>query len=328
MARCTRDAPQLVNCKWWKRGYCQRGDLCYFRHDPCLLGVDQKADVSTNPSDANATTQITNKPSQPGQAHGSAKEPERCSICLEVPKIYGLLTKCDHVFCLECIRRWRNPKKEDRSSGDSDSSYSGELSAIWGSKSKKSCPLCRKPSRYVIPSAIFPAPPVGTGDSKGTVENEAPSSNQSEPNGKSYATPNPLKTSIVKEYNRSMKRIPCRYFQTAVKNWKQELDEATEKKREAPPFRPGCYFGNKCHYAHIDPQAGQPYIFDAALIKEINRKRSRRKTQRRGWSDLDDYPVFFGDLEPDLEYAFLTAYLETGNDWEIGNNWDVLDDSD
>ncbi|EGD91246.2 hypothetical protein H113_01043 [Trichophyton rubrum MR1459] len=61
MARCTRDAPQLVNCKWWKRGYCQRGDLCYFRHDPCLLGVDQKADVSTNPSDANATTQITSK---------------------------------------------------------------------------------------------------------------------------------------------------------------------------------------------------------------------------------------------------------------------------
>lgn len=119
-----------------------------------------------------------------------------------------------------------------------------------------------------------------------------------------------------------MKRIPCRYFQTAVKNWKQEVDEATGKKREAPPFRPGCYFGNKCHYAHIDPQTGQPYIFDAALIKEIDRKRSRRKTQRRGWSDMYDYPAFFGGLEPDLEYAFLSSFLETGNDW------DILDDSD
>ncbi|EFE32999.1 uncharacterized protein ARB_00086 [Trichophyton benhamiae CBS 112371] len=178
-------------------------------------------------------------------------------------------------------------------------------------------------SKYVIPSAIFPAPPAGTGDSsKGTVENEASSSNQSETNGKSHTTPNPLKMSIIKEYNRSMKRIPCRYFQTAVKNWKQEVDEATGKKREAPPFRPGCYFGNKCHYAHIDPQTGQPYIFDAALIKEIDRKRSRRKTQRRGWSDMYDYPAFFGGLEPDLEYAFLSSFLETGNDW------DILDDSD
>ncbi|EGD99283.1 hypothetical protein TESG_06552 [Trichophyton tonsurans CBS 112818] len=306
MARRTRDAPQLVNCKWWKRGHCQRGDLCYFRHDPCLLSVDRKADAATDSSDANATTQDTNTPSQPRQTHSSPKEPEHCSICLEIPKIYGLLTKCDHVFCLECIRHWRNPKKEDQSSSDSDSSDSGESPAVWGSKSKKSCPLCRKPSRYVIPSAIFPAPPAGTRDSSnGTVESEASSSNQSKSNGKSHTTHNSLKTSIVKEYNRSMKRIPCRYFQTAVKNWKQEVDEATEKKRKAPPFRPGCYFGNKCHYAHIDPQTGQPYIFDAALIKEIHRKRSRRKAQREEWSDIDDYPVFFGDLEPDLEYSYI-----------------------
>ena len=35
----------------------------------------------------------------------------KCNICLEMvlekDQIFGLLDKCDHHFCLDCIREWR-----------------------------------------------------------------------------------------------------------------------------------------------------------------------------------------------------------------------------
>jgi hypothetical protein len=32
--------PAGIDCKWWKQGYCFRGDTCYFRHDEALVGID------------------------------------------------------------------------------------------------------------------------------------------------------------------------------------------------------------------------------------------------------------------------------------------------
>ena len=44
-----------------------------------------------------------------------------CGICMEVimeksPKAeqrFGLLSNCNHVFCLSCIRKWRSAKQFD-----------------------------------------------------------------------------------------------------------------------------------------------------------------------------------------------------------------------
>ncbi|OUM65352.1 hypothetical protein PIROE2DRAFT_7651 [Piromyces sp. E2] len=59
-----------------------------------------------------------------------------CSICSSCPKQFGLLTECDHVFCLDCIKIWRRTD-----------SVSRELT--------RKCPICQKVSLHFIPSDIY-----------------------------------------------------------------------------------------------------------------------------------------------------------------------------
>ncbi|CAL1297893.1 unnamed protein product [Larinioides sclopetarius] len=65
-----------------------------------------------------------------------------CVICLDyvwgpdklfTKQKFGIQEKCNHIFCLRCIRRWRNEK--------------------WKSKQPQACPACRKVSRFVVPCA-------------------------------------------------------------------------------------------------------------------------------------------------------------------------------
>lgn len=68
-----------------------------------------------------------------------------CGICLEVimqkqvsaERQFGLL-KCDHPFCLKCIRGWRT--NADASAADL----------------ARTCPVCRAISYYVTPSTVWP----------------------------------------------------------------------------------------------------------------------------------------------------------------------------
>ena len=69
-----------------------------------------------------------------------------CGICMEVvwekesnklgDKRFGLLENCNHVFCLPCIRKWRESK-----------SYENKI--------VKACPECRVTSDYVTPSKYW-----------------------------------------------------------------------------------------------------------------------------------------------------------------------------
>eukprot|EP00297_Palpitomonas_bilix_P012098 CAMPEP_0113875106 /NCGR_PEP_ID=MMETSP0780_2-20120614/4748_1 /TAXON_ID=652834 /ORGANISM="Palpitomonas bilix" /LENGTH=319 /DNA_ID=CAMNT_0000861039 /DNA_START=96 /DNA_END=1056 /DNA_ORIENTATION=+ /assembly_acc=CAM_ASM_000599 len=83
----------------------------------------------------------------PGGAEGEegGAEEMKCGICLELVKNsgqpYGLLNGCDHVFCLVCIRNWRESAKMEEE----------KLEAA------RSCPLCRNHSDYVVPSWVFPS---------------------------------------------------------------------------------------------------------------------------------------------------------------------------
>ncbi|KAH6580802.1 hypothetical protein BASA61_009412 [Batrachochytrium salamandrivorans] len=64
-----------------------------------------------------------------------------CSICLETPFKYGLLSNCNHPFCINCIQKWMN--KNDR---DPELVSSGVI---------KKCPVCRMDAGYIIPSVTF-----------------------------------------------------------------------------------------------------------------------------------------------------------------------------
>ena len=64
-----------------------------------------------------------------------------CEICSEDVlgrgRKFGLLESCEHRFCLDCIREWRNQKeKQDR-------------------VNLRRCPVCRVESYLIIPSPEF-----------------------------------------------------------------------------------------------------------------------------------------------------------------------------
>ena len=76
--------------------------------------------------------------------HQRIKESEgkECGICLEIVLAkgnqFGVLSGCNHVFCLNCIREWRSVEELDKTV-------------------KRSCPLCRCESHLVVPSSYLPA---------------------------------------------------------------------------------------------------------------------------------------------------------------------------
>ncbi|KAF8631909.1 hypothetical protein AX15_002166 [Amanita polypyramis BW_CC] len=115
-------SPQVVltpydstkTCRYFSNGYCKRGADCWFRH----------VIKNTYPS-----------------ASEAEEEELLCSICLEKPVTFGLLGGCNHVFCVQCIRQWRDPETK-----------SGDLAT---SSNTKKCPMCRSPSRFITPSSRF-----------------------------------------------------------------------------------------------------------------------------------------------------------------------------
>lgn len=67
-----------------------------------------------------------------------------CGICFEVitektsrsEHRFGILPNCNHIFCLPCIRKWRQAKNFD-------------------STIVRACPECRVESHYVCPSLYW-----------------------------------------------------------------------------------------------------------------------------------------------------------------------------
>jgi len=67
-----------------------------------------------------------------------------CGICMEIvwekennpDKRFGILENCNHVFCLQCIRKWRASK-----------SYENKI--------VKACPECRVKSDFITPSKFW-----------------------------------------------------------------------------------------------------------------------------------------------------------------------------
>ena len=73
----------------------------------------------------------------PTEAERVASRLQTCSVCLETGlRQFGVLANCTHCFCLGCIRAWR-------------ATHSAKLQVA------RSCPECRAPSHFVVPSAVF-----------------------------------------------------------------------------------------------------------------------------------------------------------------------------
>ncbi|EPS60306.1 hypothetical protein M569_14498 [Genlisea aurea] len=71
-----------------------------------------------------------------------------CGVCLErvlskptaSERKFGILSECDHPFCISCIRKWRS---------------SSPSSGIDVNSALRACPMCRKVSYFVVPSVAW-----------------------------------------------------------------------------------------------------------------------------------------------------------------------------
>ena len=149
--------------------------------------------------------------------------------------------------------------------------------------------MCRVRSEFIVPSSVFPTPPDSTelapeaaDDTEAGQEQDA--SQPSKPK-------NPAKEEIINAYLDRLKNIPCKYFEEGVKRWR---DAQRRSLLDTPEFRPVCYFGNTCHYAHKHPVSNEPYVFSPEELEAIERKRAHAHAHHRGSHSGDP----FASLDP------------------------------
>ncbi|KAF7370748.1 hypothetical protein MSAN_00708100 [Mycena sanguinolenta] len=103
---------QAKTCRFYAAGFCKRGAKCWFIH---TKGKEKAVETD--------------------------EEDDLCSICFDKPDTYGLLTDCSHIFCITCIKQWRDPANKSIDVVDSGNT--------------KRCPMCRGSSKFIIPSSKF-----------------------------------------------------------------------------------------------------------------------------------------------------------------------------
>uniref|UniRef100_A0A8D0E287 E3 ubiquitin-protein ligase makorin-2 n=1 Tax=Salvator merianae TaxID=96440 RepID=A0A8D0E287_SALMN len=139
------DGEQL--CPYAAAGTCQFGDRCLYLHgqvcEICGLQVLHPFDPEQRKSHEKmcmATFELEMEKAFAFQA----SQDKVCSICMEVvydkpsasERRFGILSNCNHTYCLSCIRQWRGVKQFEN-------------------PIIKSCPECRVISEFVIPSVYW-----------------------------------------------------------------------------------------------------------------------------------------------------------------------------
>ncbi|XP_038723209.1 putative RING-type E3 ubiquitin transferase C3H69 isoform X2 [Tripterygium wilfordii] len=145
--------PRSVNpvdhplCSFAAAGNCPRGDTCPHIHGDLCLTCGKHCLHPFRPEEREQHKRTCEKKQKHLLALKHSQEIE-CSVCLErvlskptvAERKFGVLSECDHPFCISCIRNWRST---------SPSSGVDVNSAL------RTCPICRKLSYFVIPSVIW-----------------------------------------------------------------------------------------------------------------------------------------------------------------------------
>ncbi|XP_047336377.1 putative RING-type E3 ubiquitin transferase C3H69 [Impatiens glandulifera] len=137
----------LSICSFAAVGHCPRGSKCPHVHGDLCSTCGKHCLHPFRPEEREEHAQICQKKQKHLDALKHSQEIE-CCVCLErvlskqavAERKFGLLSECDHAFCISCIRNWR---------GSSPSSGMDLNAAL------RACPICRKLSYFVIPSVIW-----------------------------------------------------------------------------------------------------------------------------------------------------------------------------
>jgi E3 ubiquitin-protein ligase makorin len=137
----------LPICSFASAGNCPYGESCLQMHGDLCTTCGKMCLHPYRPDEREEHIKLCEKNHKCLEALKHSQEIE-CSVCLDrvlskptaAERKFGLLSECDHAFCIGCIRNWRN---------NSPTSGMDVNSAL------RACPICRKLSHYVIPSVIW-----------------------------------------------------------------------------------------------------------------------------------------------------------------------------
>lgn len=156
-AICKKNLPeepvveQVIMCPFMLRtddGVCVYGDTCEYVHgdlcDLCGLYCLNPVNEENRKKHVKECMEQHEKDMELSFAIARSKD-KFCGICMEivvekqgVDQRFGILQNCNHVFCLECIRKWRQNKEKH---------FNNEIA--------RACPECRVASDFICPSTYW-----------------------------------------------------------------------------------------------------------------------------------------------------------------------------
>lgn len=153
---CKKNLPEepptveVILCPYVARdpnGICVYGDTCEYVHgdlcELCGLYCLSPADEGKRKRHVKECMEQHEKDMELSFAIARSKD-KCCGICMEVvveknvDQRFGILQNCNHVFCLECIRKWRQNKEKH---------FNNEIA--------RACPECRTASDFICPSTYW-----------------------------------------------------------------------------------------------------------------------------------------------------------------------------
>lgn len=175
--------PSTELCAYFMIGECPlqdqcpyvHGIICELCHKACLHPFDEKQ--------RKAHTEECEKELEQDMELSFAIQRSMdkiCGICMDVvlekeplsERRFGILEKCNHVYCLSCIRKWRRSKQYE-----SNQHIDNALDPVV----TRACPECRIASDFITPSVYF-------------VDSEEE------------------KKKLITEYKKALSKKPCKYF--------------------------------------------------------------------------------------------------------------------
>ncbi|KAG8650112.1 hypothetical protein MANES_07G005000v8 [Manihot esculenta] len=134
-------------CSFAAVGNCPRGVKCSHIHGDICPTCGKHCLHPFRPEEREEHLKMCGKKQKHLEVLKHSQEIE-CCVCLDrvlskptaAERKFGLLSECDHPFCISCIRNWRS---------------SSPASGMDVNTALRACPICRKLSYFVVPSVIW-----------------------------------------------------------------------------------------------------------------------------------------------------------------------------